>query len=172
MSTRGSHLCSFGSQSRCAEVRLSSGLSVATRCLTEVLQTWECGCRSQRALLDTRRRCGYETWHGDRLAVFRVRGLQWGCGRETQTAACRSEWGTFGLVGKPFSPSLPIIWGGEGGNSGAAEKRRRGRTREGFPSAMEPHIAGNVSRASDTQGSPRGTGLVTAGIAPQLFRPH
>lgn len=35
---------------------------------------------------------------------------------------------------------------------------------------MEPRIAGSVSRATDSQGSPQGTGLVTAGIAPQLFQ--
>lgn len=62
-----------------------------------------------------------------------------------------------------------FLGGGEEGNSGPAEKRRRGRTRKGFPSAMEPRIAESVSRASDTQGSPRGTGIVNAEIAPQLF---
>lgn len=35
---------------------------------------------------------------------------------------------------------------------------------------MEPRIAGSVSRATDSQESPQGTGLVTAGIAPQLFQ--
>lgn len=35
---------------------------------------------------------------------------------------------------------------------------------------MEPRIAGSVStNATDTQESPQGTGLVTAGITPQLF---
>lgn len=68
-------------------------------------------------------------------------------------------------------PQPSYFFGGEGGNSGPAEKRRRGRTRKGFPSAMEPRIAESVSRASDTPGSPRGTGLVTADIAPQLSFP-
>lgn len=69
-----------------------------------------------------------------------------------------------------FPPQLSyFLGGGEEGNSGPAEKRRRGRTRKGFPSAMEPRIAESVSRASDTQGSPRGTGIVNAEIAPQLF---
>lgn len=35
---------------------------------------------------------------------------------------------------------------------------------------MEPRIAGSVSKETDTQESPQGTGLVTAGIAPQLFQ--
>lgn len=75
-----------------------------------------------------------------------------------------------GWQGQLF-PQPSYFLGGEGGNSGPAEKKRRGRTRKGFPGAMEPRIAGSVSRATDTQGSPRGTGLVTAGITPQLFFP-
>lgn len=76
-----------------------------------------------------------------------------------------------GWQGQLF-PQPSYFLGGEGGNSGPAEKKRRGRTRKGFPGAMEPRIAGSVSRATDTQGSPRGTGLVTAGITPQLFFPQ
>lgn len=98
-----------------------------------------------------------------------------GCGgdvggspRRLLVALSAGHLGGGGWQGKLF-PQPSYFLGGEGGNSGPAEKKRRGRTRKGFPGAMEPRIAGSVSRATDTQGSPRGTGLVTAGITPQLF---
>ncbi|KAK5899241.1 hypothetical protein CesoFtcFv8_008740 [Champsocephalus esox] len=45
---------------------------------SEPLWMWECGCRRQRALLDTRRRCAYRNWSPPRLAVIQVNGLFWG----------------------------------------------------------------------------------------------
>lgn len=74
---------------------------------------------------------------------------EWGCGGgEPRTVAGRSEWGDlgggFGRCGRGFRCC------------GAEET---GRTRAGFPSAMEPRTAESVSSAPDSPGSLQGMGL-------------
>lgn len=73
-------LRALGCQSRCAEVRQrrTEARLFPPRLGSEPLWMWECGCRRQRALLDTRRRCAHRHGSPQRLAVVQVSGLVFG----------------------------------------------------------------------------------------------
>lgn len=73
-------LRALGCQSRCAEVRQrrTEARLFPPRLGSEPLWMWECGCRRQRALLDTRRRCAHRHRSPQRLAVVQVSGLVFG----------------------------------------------------------------------------------------------
>lgn len=157
VSARRSPLRALECQSRCAEVRQSSGVSVAARQLNH------CGCGN---------------------AVAGGSGHCWTLGGDVRTkTGALNDWlpskltGCFGNVGgsprrlgvarnRAAEAFFIHFWG----IFYPAGKTKWERSQKGFPSTMEPRIAGSVSRATDSQESPQGTGLVTAGIAPQLFQ--
>lgn len=141
VSARGRHLGALGCQIRCAEVRQRSGVSVAPRLLNR------CGCGN---------------------AVARGSGHCWTLGGDACTkpgvlnallsfklTSCSGDVG-----GSPRRGQLGFFhpfFGGDflcGWEEGMREKPRR------IPQhgAMEPRIAGSVSRATDTPDSPQGTG--------------
>lgn len=142
VSVRGRHPLILEGRSRCAEVRQNSGVSVAVR-----LNRCDCG-----------------------NAVVGGSGHCWTLGGDAHTRP--------GAVNGGLSSKLTSCLGDVGGSSrrlGVAQNRaagasfpptlrgifyllwntKRERSQEGFPSTMEPRTAGSVSRAEDTQESPR-----------------
>lgn len=129
---------------------------------SEPLWMWECGCRRQWALLDARRRWADGNRSPQRLAAVQVNGLSRGCGLDPRTVGCRAEQDSW--ICFFYTQFLRYFLS-------CREETEWERSQEGFPSTLEPRIAGSVStNATDTQESPHGSGLVTAGIAPQLFQ--
>lgn len=165
VSARRRHLHSLESQSRCAEVRPSSGVSVAARRLNR--------CRCRNAVAGGSGHCwtlGGDVGTKGGTVAERLLSELTGCGGDVGGRPGRLllvAVSGASLCGGAFSSPFSFFWKA-GGNSYPAEKKSRETSEKGFPSTMEPRTAGSVSRAPDARGSPRGTGLVTAGIAPQL----
>lgn len=130
-STRGSPPPrAAASRSRCAEVKPRGELGCFRRvsAADEAPWRWECGCRRLWALPDARRRRAHGRGSGERLAVVQV------------VAGC------FGDVGRE-----PRTVPGRGGGCACC-------SRGGFPSTMEPRIAGSVSMSADPRESPLARG--------------
>lgn len=111
VSARRSRLHALGRQSRCAGAEPSRGEAARRARVfpsplgSEPLWMWECGCRRQWALLDTRRRCAHGSRRSQRLAVVQVNGLfLGGCWWEHRTAGCRSKQGSWVLFFCFFLP--------------------------------------------------------------------